>query len=220
MEIKGMEKIREMLEKSSGSGVKFFKLKNDGESAIVRFINKDGDDLNAYLVHKKKLPTEEGDREVFKSIMCYGDDTCPICRTGDNPSIRAYLFMLDENDNLLVWERGKAFLQDLVGYIQRYGVLNDRDYEIVRRGRAGDMNTKYQLFPLEREERNLPDTPEVEGRFVMKLNKNDLKKVVNGTYVLPSRQQEQQEQQEGQGSQGRRGRRRQEEQVSDEDVPF
>lgn len=182
MSIKGIENIKKALEKYKGSGQrKFFSLQDDGDAANVRFLNGDENDLNIYVVHRVKL----GDRDRY--VQCTQDDSCPLCRAGNPALLRMFLFLIDRRDGeVKMWERGRAFIPEILGFIHRYGALNNRDYEIVRHGKAKSTDTKYQLFPADKSpEPNLPQMPEIAGpdKFILVKSLEEMKAIADGTYV-------------------------------------
>jgi hypothetical protein len=183
--IKGIDNIKKALEKYKGSGKrKFFSLSDDGDTANVRFLNGDENDLNIYVVHKVKI----GDNERY--VKCTEEEDCPLCQAGNYPQLKMFLFLIDRRDNeVKMWERGKTFIPEILGFIQRYGSLNSRDYEIVRHGKAKSQDTKYQLFPLDKKaEKNLSQMPEICGdnKFILVKTISEMREIANGTYVLPA----------------------------------
>lgn len=143
--ITGIDQIKEVMDKYSSSSADFFQLKDDGESAKVRFVHGDDKDLDIYVVHKVLLAGKE------RYIECRSiDGNCPFCKAGLRPQVRIFLTMEDQRDGKRkLWDRGKTDIPDILGLIGRYGRLDNRLYEIVRHGKKGDTKTKYQFFPLD-----------------------------------------------------------------------
>jgi hypothetical protein len=146
--------IKDALEKFKGvENNEFFTLKNDGDSAVVRFLydvstsDVDTEDLDAYPVHEVMINGKK------RYIKCSQESDCEGCRKLGKPVLKMFAQVLDERDGKVkTWERGRTFVVDLIGYINKYGKLSGRKYEIVRHGKAGDQQTKYQMFPLDRDE--------------------------------------------------------------------
>jgi hypothetical protein len=72
--------------------------------------------------------------------------------------------MLDHADEKVkIWERGKQFIAKLQGLMNRYNPLSGYVFEIERNGKAGDKETKYEIFPMDRvDPKDLSQVEEVE----------------------------------------------------------
>lgn len=170
--ISGKDAIRKAVKTYGGSGVGFFALKNDGDKATVRFMHEDDKDLDLYVVHKVDV---EGKATY---IECLQDDGCPLCAAGNTPSLKVFFTMYDPaEDKMVVWDRGPGIIDQMLGFIDKYGYLNNRTYEIVRHGKANDTKTTYQLFPEDKSDpvdaagKPLEKRPDVLGRVVQVLDK-------------------------------------------------
>ncbi len=175
--IKGRDQIKEYMKKYSGGGVDYFSLKDDGDTAKVRILHEDDSDLEVILVHKVEVEGNE------RWIECLEED-CPFCETYTKPTIKLFIILYDHADEKLkCWERGPSMLDQLFGFIDRYGHLNNRDYDIVRHGKKGNKKTTYQLFPGDEKgpikdskgnEIEMPERPKVYGRFVLQMTKEEM----------------------------------------------
>lgn len=175
--IKGREQIKEYLKKYSGSGVDFFTLKNDGDTARVRILHGDDQDLPLFLVHKMEVDGKD------RYVECL-EDGCPSCEAYGSPMLKLFIIMYDYADEKVkCWERGTSQVDHLLGFIDKYGPLNNRDYEIQRHGKRNDPKTTYQFFPLDKgsmlnadgKEIEMPKRPEIYGRFVLQMTAEDMK---------------------------------------------
>lgn len=147
--------LRDLLKQYEGSGnsgfeekkVPWFSLKDDGDTAMVRFLITDEMDMMNYVkeVHKVKL----GDYDNF--VLCLKDD-CEFCKRGNKPSLRMFvpLYNIDKGE-LQMWSRGFNDIQELVNNLDEYGNLNNRPYKIKRNGKKGSTKTTYSYFPKEKE---------------------------------------------------------------------
>lgn len=181
-EIKTMGNVRDLLKKfeEKSGKVGWFKLETDGDSALVRFLNTNVDDLEVYEVHKVEI---DG---YTKAIRCKGEN-CPMCLAGNRSQLRVWLPLenLDNDGVVEMWERGKNDIQAIIGLIDENGNLNERDYKIKRTGRKGDKKTTYQYFYKDREVRDdLKEKPAILGRYVIELSERDMMKALNGTLSL------------------------------------
>lgn len=182
-------------EKNNGGGfqkVGWFGLKDDGDSALVRILHSNIDDLEAYEVHKVEIDGYE------KWVKCLGDDSCPLCREGNKATLKMWLFMLDleERDKekqLKVWQRGLEDIKLVISEIEENGDLNARNYKIKRNGKKGDNKTKYQYFAKDKEAMELPTRPNVKGWYMLELNEAEIKQVIAGEYHFPKKDEKKEE---------------------------
>ena len=152
--------------KDSSSKVKYFNsLKNDGDETLVRF-NYDSDkDFKVVSVHRVE------DNGRFMSVSCLrelyeskADSKCPFCKLGDKypVKIKTYVQMIeytrDEDGNVVVnpviWERGSAFVTDLLGAFND-GITNglfpagtslrDVVFKVRRSGKPRSSDTRFFL---------------------------------------------------------------------------
>ena len=148
---------------NNASSAGYFTLKNDGDSAFVRFLYESSDEISGEAVHQV---TVDGKRRYVSCLRELSDakDVCPLCAHGDGDeqkvSVRMWLDMYvydkDERGNIKptytrqVWERGRAYLPTILGLCARYSPICDTVFEIVRHGKAGDAGTRYDIFPCTR----------------------------------------------------------------------
>lgn len=143
----------------SGNDVGFFTLKNDNDEAVVRFMCDSTDEFEILTVHDVKL----GER--YRKVNCIRDpreplDNCPLCKSGAKISNRFFIKLIqydkfvDPNTGVqsivpkaMIWERSTAYAKTLKSYLDNYGPLSDVICKIIRHGRAGDMQTTYEIVP-------------------------------------------------------------------------
>lgn len=145
----------------NGSGnmkarVGYFALKEDGESAIVRFNVASLDDIR--IVSKHTLKTAEGKTRV---VGCLRTDptqplsVCPLCEAGERVAYRAYVPLItydqgENNETVVVpalWEQAPKIRETLKSFTVDYGDLRDYVFKIVRHGKRGDPSTTYTILP-------------------------------------------------------------------------
>lgn len=144
--ISGRDLIKKAIKEFAGNGVGYLQLKEDGSTKRVRFLHTDDNDLDVYVVHE----VEVDDRTV--NVECLQNESCPLCVVS-KPRVKVFLSAYDpEDDKVVIWERGPAIIDDIFGFIGKYGHLNNRLYEIKRHGKKGDQKTKYQMFPEDKSE--------------------------------------------------------------------
>ena len=129
---------------NSGS---FFQLKNDKDTAKVRFLYGTMDDVQGYAVHR--VPVGDGERYV-NCLRKYNDpvDMCPFCRAQYKVVPKLFVKLYNEDTKeVQIWERGKTFFDKLSGIAMRYNPMHETIFEIVRNGKPKDMQTKYDIWP-------------------------------------------------------------------------
>lgn len=128
----------------------WFSLKNDKDVARVQFMMSTLDDLDVFACHKVKI----GDKERYVDCLRTYDepiDKCPFCAAGIPVKPVRFVIMYQHDDSKVkIWERGKNFIAKLQSLCNRYQPLSDYVFEIERNGKAGDMATRYEIFPMDR----------------------------------------------------------------------
>lgn len=181
--IQGRENIKAYVKKYGGNGVDFFSLKNDGDTAKVRILHTDDQDFDLVLVHKVEVDGKE------RWVECL-EEGCPFCEKFGSPTLKLFIFLYDySDDKIKCWERGSTMIDFLIGFIDKYGHLNNRDYEIVRHGKKGDNKTSYQLFNEDKINdqgqmkviesgkeiiQDVPERPDLFGRFVLQMTADEM----------------------------------------------
>ena len=134
----------------SGLNGEWFSLKNDKDVARVQFMMDGLDDLEVFACHKVKI----GDKERYVDCLRTYDepiDKCPFCAAGIPVKPVRFVIMYQHDDSKVkIWERGKNFIAKLQSLCNRYTPLSDYVFEIERNGKAGDMATRYEIFPMDR----------------------------------------------------------------------
>lgn len=129
-----------------GSG--YFSLKNDKDTARVRFLYNGINDVLGYSVHEVEV---NGKKRYVNCPREYGEslDKCPMCKAGSPVRVKYFipLYLLDSG-NTVVWERGKEFGNKLSSLCSRYPNLVTHRFEIERNGARGSKDTAYEIYPL------------------------------------------------------------------------
>ena len=172
-----LKKYENSNKKTDDKQVPFFTLKKDGESATVRFLVKDVEDLGNYVfeAHKVKI----GDYDNF--VKCLGND-CVCCRE-TRTTLRMFVPVLNLKTNQVeIWGRGMSEIKAIMNLIDKYGKkfgnLHDCVFEIKRNGGKGDTNTSYSILfedndKLENVESLIEEVPSLVGRnfrYIIDLN--------------------------------------------------
>lgn len=87
----------------------YFSLKNDKDTARVRFLFDSVEDVDGFSVHEVEL---DGKKRYAMCLRDYGRPAsdCPFCAAGRFSQVKYFvpLYNIDE-DKIQTWERGKKF---------------------------------------------------------------------------------------------------------------
>lgn len=143
----------------------FNSLKDDKDTAIVRFAYASADDFKLQTVHVIKVGN------AFKRVACLRDslddpkEKCPLCASGDKFKTKLYVELLeyvtDENGRVVpmakVWERPAKFHENIMnayntaiemGVYPVNSKISDVVFKITRNGAKGDKETDYTVTPV------------------------------------------------------------------------
>ncbi|MBP5469877.1 MAG: hypothetical protein J6Z11_11615 [Candidatus Riflebacteria bacterium] len=152
--------------------VGFFKLKDNGDEALVRFNVGSLDELQFATVHQLSSATKWMKVSCLNEVGSYSD-TCPLCKRvadGDTSIGKAakkvYVQLLVaykdkttgqfSNPIPVVWEKPAGFSREIATLLSNYGNLKEHIFKVTRNGAAGDMKTTYNIAFLP-----LYDKPEI-----------------------------------------------------------
>ena len=137
--------------------VGFFKLKDDGDEALVRFNISSIDDLQFATVHSIKTGNRWMKVSCFNPLGLPGG-SCPLCTAVDDSVIgkaskKVFVQMLvsyKENGNFseaipVIWERPGGFAKEIANKLSNYGDLREIQFKVIRNGKAGDQKTTYSI---------------------------------------------------------------------------
>lgn len=134
---------------SGGSGKgSYFSLKDDKDTARVRFLYKDASDIEGFSVHKVTV----GDRDRY--VNCLFEDggsiaDCPFCQAKLPKFAKLFVPLYNEDtEQIQTWERGQKFYGTISGLCARYPNLVSRTFDIERHGKKGETSTTYDIYPV------------------------------------------------------------------------
>lgn len=167
----------------------YFKLEDNGDVARVQFMFDSLDEIPVFSVHTIKV---DGKDRYVDCLREPREDVsvCPLCAAKTPTKVVRYVTMYDtEEQEVKIWERGKRFMETLAGLINRYSPLSEHCFEIERRGKKGDKQTTYSVFPAERAE--VVDLSEVEeptilGSAILEMSASDMEDYLDGNYTPSS----------------------------------
>lgn len=132
---------------------KFFKLKDDGDSALVRIMAETRADIDANYVHEVEV---DGRTTKVSCLRDISDPVanCPLCEAGFKPSTKVFFHFIEYSQNEKgetvgtpsIFERNRNFIEKLSTLIEEYEPLHTNVFKVVRNGRAGDMKTTYEFL--------------------------------------------------------------------------
>lgn len=140
-------------QKSQGTGIGFFTLKNDKDRAIVRFMHDSPDDFDIVAGHRMTV----GDK--LRMVNCIREagepmEKCPLCAAGKKLEYKLYIHLIeytrDEQGKVVatprIWERSSAYINTLTNLINEYGPLSESIFTVTRNGEAGSKSTSYDVM--------------------------------------------------------------------------
>lgn len=137
--------------------IKFFSLKNDRESAVVRFIQNTVDDFEIVAVHEVEIATQNGISK--RKVSCLREandpiDKCPFCETNQKLQKKFFVHLVKYEQSQsgeiictpMVWERPLSFAKELAEKSSLYGTpISNNVFMVTRIGAPRDTQTKYTV---------------------------------------------------------------------------
>lgn len=170
----------------SGNSGSFFSLKNDKDTARVRFLYNTIEDVEGYAVHQ--IDTSDGKHRYVNCLRAYNEplEKCPFCAAQMRVVPKLFLKLYNEDaGECQIWERGKSYFERISSLSSRYNPLVDEIVEIERNGKAGDKQTSYTFYPVE----NVPtdinqyDCKDPLGTIIMDKTADEMNEyLVNGAF--------------------------------------
>lgn len=178
---------------SSGGSGKFFQLKNDGDTAQVRFLYESLDDVEGHSVHEIKDDNQK--KHYVNCLREYKDpiDVCPFCQAGMAVKAKLFVPLYDVDAGCTkTWERGKKFFNKISSLCSRYPSLVSHTFEIERNGEAGDQQTTYEIYETGQDDTTLEDLPEAAsiGALVWDKTADDMQYYLQEGYFPPTDEEE------------------------------
>ena len=159
-------KVVELAQSGENSNVKvgFFKLKDNGDAAIVRIGLSSIDELKFATIHKHKNGTRWEATSCLNTLGSSDGNVCPLCAEAAKPGSAVskakkvcYVPMLASYKNAdgtyaapipVIWERPAAFSRELATKLSILQDLKNTYFLITRNGAANSQSTTYSLDNL------------------------------------------------------------------------
>lgn len=175
---------------NSRSGVSYFKLADDGDVAVVRFLYDNADDIEGYMVHEVEV---DGKRKYINCLREYNQpiDYCPLCKAGYHQVAKMFIPLYNEDEQAVqVWERGKTFFTKVSGICSRMKkTICSQTFEIERNGKKGSKDTVYEIFKTDDapDDKTIDDfeVPDIIGRFILDKSEDDINFYLENKYFPP-----------------------------------
>jgi hypothetical protein len=171
--------------KTTGNN-EFFTLADDGDTAIVRFLYNSLEELDWFVVHEVEIGGKK------RWVQCTEEADCPLCERLGKPQLKLFIQLVQKGreDTVMTWERGQKFVPQIVELFQEYPNLSEHIFEIQRKGKKGDSNTKYLIHHLAHSplpEDDIPERQEFLGPdgFILQKSHEEMRQILSGNYQYP-----------------------------------
>lgn len=144
----------------------YFSLKDDKDTARIRFLYRDTNDIQGVATHEVEVNGKKMDVECLRA---YNEpiDNCPLCAAGYKVNAKLYIPVYDEEaQQAKIWTRGKTFFSKLSSLCSRYKPLVSTVFEVERNGKKGDTNTTYELYNIATDNTNLEDIESINAEGI------------------------------------------------------
>lgn len=161
-------------------GAGFFQLADNGDSAEVRLMYEDIEDIQCDTVHTIDVVGKDGKVVMGKNgrprqqyVACLRDykdskDVCPFCRENMYMGVRLIIPIYDIAENKVkIWDKGKKMFKKISRLASRHPDIVSQVFRIEREGEAGDQQTDYYIEavgdPDDTTLKDLPALPVIHG---------------------------------------------------------
>lgn len=141
----------------------YFSLKDDGDTARIRFLINDLRDLQGVSVHEVQVG-DNNKRIDVECLRAYNEpvDKCPLCANNYPTNAKLFIPVYDEGSKeSKIWTRGRTFFNKMSSLCARYNPLVSTLFEVERRGKKGDKGTTYETYVVNTDESRIEDFPEI-----------------------------------------------------------
>lgn len=155
-----------------------FSLKEDGQTARVRFLLTNGEDVLGIWTHWLTVGGKGRHIQCLATSKETDKEECPLCAANVKRNVKFFLPLYNvDNGETVIWERGPDFRFTFQEQLAQYDVLYEKVFEIQRKGERGNMDTKYDII----------DVSKLGGYSVdVSLNDFEMPQIIGDTFlVLP-----------------------------------
>ena len=177
----------------------YFNLKNDGDSANVRFMYNSVSDIETFAVHEVEVNGFNKHIDCLKDAE--GNGTCPFCEKGFKRTARTFFKLYNVDKNAVeIWDCGikrAPLIENLLKMSQSEKLVNNC-YQIIRHGKAKATDTTYELIYKGKDDitlEDLPKSPEIYGKHVLQKTPEEMEYyIVNNKFEDKKKEQSSNEQ--------------------------
>lgn len=173
-------------DKYGSGGTRFFSLKEDKETAQVRFMYETVDDIECFNVHQFDVKGEAFKKRYINCLRSYRDplDVCPLCAAKKPTRVKLIVPMYNvETQQVQLWDRGKKFINQLTSLFSRYSAsgksICSNIFDVERNGKKGDNTTTYSMYFVKSDDttmEDLPDVSDVLGSLIEDMSAEDMER--------------------------------------------
>lgn len=139
----------------------YFSLKDDGDTARIRILINDINDLEGVAVHEVQVGDKKMDVECLRSYN-QPIDNCPLCAANYKQNAKLFIPIYDEGSKeSKIWTRGRTFFKKISSLCSHYNPLVATVFEVERVGKKGDTSTDYQFYNQQTDNSKIVDFPEI-----------------------------------------------------------
>ena len=157
----------------------YFSLRNDKDTARVRFMYNDINDVAGYAVHQVEI---DGKKRYVNCLREYNQpmSDCPLCAAKNFQLAKLFIPLYDvDEQKVKIWERGKKFFSKISSLCARYAnpSVVAHVFEIERNGKPGDQTTSYEIYSVDSDDtrmEDLPEVPELIGGLILDKSVDDM----------------------------------------------
>lgn len=128
----------------------YFQLKDDGDTALVRFLFDKEDDIDNFI--RSVHVIEKDNRSVDVDCLRTPEDpidNCPFCQEKIRLQVRFYIPLWDmDKEKVVWWTRSRAFIEKVIKQIREVDTesIAGTPFKIIRSGKAGSFDTSYEFI--------------------------------------------------------------------------
>lgn len=157
----------------------YFSLRNDKDTARVRFMYNDINDVVGYAVHQVEI---DGKKRYVNCLREYNQpmSDCPLCAAKNFQLAKLFIPLYDvDEQKVKIWDRGKKFFSKISSLCARYSnpSVVAHVFEIERNGKPGDQTTSYEIYSVDSDDtrmEDLPEVPELIGGLILDKSVDDM----------------------------------------------
>lgn len=145
-----MAKVKRDEVKNFSTAGNYFQLKDDGDSALVRFLFDKEEDVDKFIRSVHVL--EKDNRSIDVDCIRTPEDpieNCPFCQEKIRLQIRFYIPLWDmDKEKVVWWTRSRGFIEKVIKQIREVDSesIAGTPFKIIRSGKAGSFDTSYEFI--------------------------------------------------------------------------